>query len=63
MRRKEVVPDSDSRLELALTPTPKIAVKMPRPKAKPVADKARPAARPANKPDLRKGDVVDPFAQ
>jgi hypothetical protein len=54
----ELVPDSDARFELTLTPV-----------VRPPPHPARPARRPPDKPaptpkrpDLKKGDVVDPFA-
>ncbi|HEX6837912.1 MAG TPA: serine/threonine-protein kinase [Polyangia bacterium] len=59
----ELVPDSDSRLQMTLVkaaaPRP-VAVARPRPAPKPAASKPRP--KPPV-PDLHRGDVVDPFAR
>jgi serine/threonine protein kinase len=57
----EVTPDSDSRLELTLTPRWAVPFKPSPGAAKPPHNHA--PKPPAAKPDLKKGDVVDPFAQ
>jgi hypothetical protein len=53
--------DSDSRLEVTLTPLP--VVPPPSRPARAPAHKVVEKPKPKVGPDLRKGDVVDPFAQ
>jgi len=59
--------DADSRLEVTLTPVPAAPPprQVERPKFSRPAKKATPAQPKAKTPgpDLKKGDVVDPFAQ
>jgi serine/threonine protein kinase len=62
-RAMDLTPDSDARLEVTLTPAPvpvveRVRSSRPQPK-RPTVEKPKP--KPG--PDLKKGDVVDPFAQ
>jgi hypothetical protein len=61
----EVVPDSDSRLQMTLTKVaPPRSAASGRPQKRPSKSKApSPAAPRAPVPDLHRGDVVDPFAR
>jgi serine/threonine protein kinase len=62
-RTLDVTLDADSRLEVTLTPIPppeRPVIRQVRPMIKRPVEKPKP--KPAG-PDLKKGDVVDPFAQ
>jgi len=60
----DLLPDSDSRLQMALVRTaPTRPVVAARPKPTPKAVKPTPPRPKQPVPDLHRGDVVDPFAR
>jgi eukaryotic-like serine/threonine-protein kinase len=61
-RALDVTLDADSRLEVTLTPVPAPPPPVARP-SRPAIKRPVEKAKPKPGPDLKKGDVVDPFAQ